>query len=283
MRWFTGPPRYSVTLNPDPSRIYECEHPPLVEMYIGVGHRPVEGMDALHYGLYWSIIRDRFPRQQSKPPIGPPIGPELEFRSESGDTIKFRPESPFRYWFLKANDVELVQVQGDRFIYNWRKRPDGEGYPRYSELRGRFLDSWAEYLAFLAGESLPIPSVVECEIGYVNRFDTGGQPVTWAVPPLAGLHGIMPGVQVGEVQLNARLMLPSSLGSAFLSVQPDRSAEAVSSSTWRFSAVAKGTPGAGAASDIGDWLDAVRRQLNFLFVSSFCSELHAQWGTRERP
>lgn len=266
----------------DPNTIYECERPPLIEMYIGVGFQPLPGLDLPHYGLYWSLIRDRFPTIQPKPPLAPPIAPEVEFRSESGEVIKSRDAATVRYWFTGKDDVELVQVQSDRFVRNWRLRPEGDAYPRYSELKQRFLDSWAEFLAFLAGESLPLPEVAECELGYVNRFETGGRPVSWAIPPLGGFHGLMPDVHVSHLQMNARLALPTELGSAFLAVQPDQSAGESNEPRWRLSTIAKGAPRPATADGMGEWLDAVRLKLNYLFVSSFCDELHTAWGTRAR-
>jgi len=266
----------------DPSKIYECERPPLIEMYIGVGFLPMSEIEVPHFGLFWSLIQDRFPRLQMRPPLTPPIAPEVEFRSEAGEVITARQEALSRCWFVAEGDDELIQVQTDRFYRNWRKRPGAtDGYPRFSELKQRFIDSWAEYLAFLAGSSCPVPEVVECEIGYVNRFETRDRPVSWAIPVLSGFHGFLPDVHLSHLQLNARLALPAALGTAHLTLHPESPAT-TKVAAWRHTTVAKGRPSATSPEGISAWLDSARATLNYIFVTSFCDDLHREWGTRAR-
>ena len=47
-----------------------------------------------------------------------------------------------RFWFVNESGNELVQVQRDRFIRNWRKTEGQPGYPSYDNLREAFADDW---------------------------------------------------------------------------------------------------------------------------------------------
>jgi uncharacterized protein (TIGR04255 family) len=67
-----------------------------------------------------------------------------------------------------------VQLQRDRFIYNWRQVEPNNEYPRYKKLvRPAFERNLATYVNFLGREKLGTPDVVQCEVTYVNHIPKG--------------------------------------------------------------------------------------------------------------
>lgn len=143
--------------------------PPLTEVVIGVQFERLDKLDAAHLGLLWDKFRSRFPRTEQKPPLdsaiervglrGPLAEPRLELLTE------FRQ----RLWFLSDTGDELVQVQDDRFIRNWRRQPGEHSlYPRFGELEPRFIDDMAVFTAFLEAEKLGSVDANQCEVTYVN-------------------------------------------------------------------------------------------------------------------
>src|SRR5205814_2204728 len=130
-----------------------------------------------HFGLFWAAIRDQFPNLQPHTPL-PQVAPPRLVDAGAGEPMVIQLTPNFRYWFIDAEDVELIQVQSDRVVRNWRHREGGAEYPRYRALRQRFEETWLAYTAFLAQEGLGTPSVAECEIGYVNRVATGSHPTS---------------------------------------------------------------------------------------------------------
>ncbi len=71
--------------------------------------------------------------------------------------------------------TELVQVQQDRFIHNWRKVGEGDAYPRYERLRERFRDEVSKFEEFLGEENIGELAVDQCEVTYVNHIRRAGQ------------------------------------------------------------------------------------------------------------
>lgn len=119
------------------------DSPPVVEVAIGAQYRPLEGFQAAHVGLYWSTIRDKFPKLDERPPL-PHNSQDLEnsikprqLRIEVSD----RPDIP-RSWFIAESGSQLLQLQRDHFVLNWRKTSEDGTYPRYPNIREAFLKYW---------------------------------------------------------------------------------------------------------------------------------------------
>lgn len=79
-----------------------------------------------------------------------------------------------RIWLGDASGNELVQIQRDRLMHNWRHTAIGSEYPRYPRLRKEFASDWAVMDSFLRdhrlGELLP----TQCEVVYVNLIEADG-------------------------------------------------------------------------------------------------------------
>ena len=94
-------------------------------------------------GLVWQQFRNRFPVIQDKPEIEAAFE-RFEPTERRGSGVRFEVGSmPIpRFWFVNETGDELVQVQRDRFIRNWRKTEGQPGYPSYDNLRKAFVDDW---------------------------------------------------------------------------------------------------------------------------------------------
>lgn len=156
------------------SPLPEFQRPPLVEVALAVQFERLDALRTVDLGLIWELYRDRYPRCEEMPPLNPiverfgsraPIGSEVQIEVLSG------PSMP-RLWFLDSGGSGLIQVQPDRFAYNWRAR-DGEAYPRYPEVRDRFLREFELFRGFVARQfSAPVlPDM--CEISYINIVTPG--------------------------------------------------------------------------------------------------------------
>lgn len=128
--------------------------------------------------MYWNVIRDRFPQIQSQPPVAPayeqfgdgsfsPQAIRLELMNEA---------MPQRVWFISASGNELIQIQHDRFSFNWRKLSEKDVYPRYNHIRQQFLDEFRNFEKFLGDEKLGEIVANQCEVTYINHIGSGS---TW--------------------------------------------------------------------------------------------------------
>jgi uncharacterized protein (TIGR04255 family) len=128
----------------------DFEKPPAVETALGVRFAPISGWNVFHYGLLLQEFREDYPVQELRPPIGdvmiqiPP--PDTDFAG-----------MPVRCWFINEQSTELVQIQNDCFIRNWRKTESSPDYLHYEFTRPRFERDWVKFKRFLAKIGLPSP------------------------------------------------------------------------------------------------------------------------------
>jgi len=143
---------------------------PLTEVVCGIQFRPLPGFQATHYGLFWQSIREEFSTSRTVAPISniPTIAPVNEPQEI---TVTLRQELP-RVWFISEDDSRLVQLQPDRFLFNWRDRP-GVEYPRYPTIIGRFKQLFAKYQDFLRDNELGDLSMIGTELSYINTIKPG--------------------------------------------------------------------------------------------------------------
>ena len=160
-----------------PTYLPRFRRPPLAEVAMSVVFQPLRTMTGAHHGLYWETIRERFPTSADQPPIdtvyeteGGPEGPALEIRFGSPQ---------LRSFFRSADDEELIQVQADRFVHNWRK---GDGhYPHFEQLWADFSLHWEGFTAFASTHGLGRPVPEQVELTYVNLVDDRSLPESLTV------------------------------------------------------------------------------------------------------
>jgi uncharacterized protein (TIGR04255 family) len=147
------------------------QRPPVVEVLASVQFDPPVGFSAVHFGLVWERFRDEFPAVEQKPPLSQvverlgvvPQVQQLEFLTE--------PPLP-RLWFVRASGDELIQVQSDRFIRNWRAIPELENpYPRYADcIRPRLESDYTAFVSVLETQGLKPVEPNQCELTYINHI-----------------------------------------------------------------------------------------------------------------
>lgn len=152
------------------------KEPPVVELALGVQFERLERLKAVHYGLWWQAIREQFPKVEEHAPLGPIMEPfDLTQPVEVNVQISDSPP-PMRWWFLTKEATRLIQIQEDRFVYNWRKRAaSNEPYPSYDDLIEDFMGYLKSFCAFLAEGKHGLFNPNMCEITYVNHVVAGNE------------------------------------------------------------------------------------------------------------
>ncbi|HEY9785705.1 MAG TPA: TIGR04255 family protein [Candidatus Obscuribacterales bacterium] len=149
----------------------DYERPPVIEVVCGITFKPLDRFLAPHLGLYWEKIRERYSACAEKNPLAPAIeGPlgrkplELEFVDV--------PPIP-RIWFVNQESNELIQVQRDRFLHNWRKKDEDARYPKYTSVMAEFQGQAETFRAFIAEKELGSIEPLQYELTYVNHIPQG--------------------------------------------------------------------------------------------------------------
>lgn len=121
--------------------------PPLEEVVCGVQFDELRDLDPVLLGSFWSARQDEFPKRQIQPRL--PIA--------SSPTKAAALLGQLRVWFIAQDDEFLVQIQQDRFYFNWRRR--GDRYPSFEDRGGRagilsrLLSQFSDFCDFVRAES----------------------------------------------------------------------------------------------------------------------------------
>lgn len=168
--------------------------PPVREVALGVGFRPLSGLRAVQLGPLWDQWRERFPQLEEQPPL-PPSGDV-----RVGFAVSVGPPPMSRHWFLSPDGDRLVQMQADRLVVNWRQTA-GQDYPRYDALREELVERLDDVQRFSSDGGWGPLAPTDVEVTYVNlvQGQDGQRPALEAV--LEGVTGpAVPGAAV-ETQL----------------------------------------------------------------------------------
>lgn len=170
------------------------DKPPVNEIVFQVAFPEIRGFGAPHAGLFWSDLRDTFPAIEAAPRLGLPEA----FNIRSG----VLPDN--RIWLIHKDKSQVIQIQDDRFIFNWRKTGESDAYPGFDALYPVFISLFGRFSKFLDAENLCPDKLTGFELQYVNHiyqgvwndwheigkifpsFDWSGNPKK--MPPLKGFR-----------------------------------------------------------------------------------------------
>ena len=145
----------------------------MVETVLGVQFPEIKGFHAGHFGRYWNLLGDRYPdvADQARLDLAQerfPRPPLVQSR------VQLLNQPPLgRVWFTASSKSELIQLQPDRFHFNWRRKELNEPYPSYQTNSRIFFDAFDAFLLFCESHKLPPPIPKLCEVTYVNHIDPG--------------------------------------------------------------------------------------------------------------
>jgi uncharacterized protein (TIGR04255 family) len=136
-----------------PSDLPDFERPPVVEVVVGVQFEEL-GLKVPHLGLLWQKYRGRFPHVDQRPALDPVVE-RFGVPAPPIPSLTLMDQPPAnRLWFMTEAQDELIQVQPDRLILNWRNFEAKHGYPRYEAVEQGFLSTFATFTEFLTEQGL---------------------------------------------------------------------------------------------------------------------------------
>ncbi len=145
------------------------KNPPINELIIGAYFdQPIVSLRSEHVGLFWAQVRKEFPKIQQQPELSPPIvPPSITFQFGIGE-----PYPMPRFWLLAEDEITLMQIQKNAFIFNWRKR--NADYPHFDNVKSLFDRYFETYSGFLRKE-LGVENLTFqiAELTYNNLIEPG--------------------------------------------------------------------------------------------------------------
>jgi len=257
-------------------RPVDFSNPPVVETAFAVVFAPIKSWNLLHYGLLWDRYRESYPFPEVKLPTG---SVQLEgIDLALGQNVDLR-TLPLRCWFVDASKNQLIQVQNNAFIRNWRRMDAPLHYIHYDEFRPLFVKDWATYRQFLSDEGFAQPEVWQCEVTYINHLLRGKE---WE--SLTDMRQMFPFWQqklseksdfdVSAFSFNAAL--PSKHGQLQVAANPvlrTDGKEAI-----QFTITASGKPAGSSNDQVLEWLDLGHSYVVKFFEDFTSQAMHSLWG-----
>lgn len=174
---------FRMTLDLQTDQLPTFDSPPVVETVLSAQFDPIANLRTVHFGLFWQRMRDRFPGTDEKTAIEP-IFEQFDQTTKRPSRLHFEVREEFklgRLWLLNEMGTEMIQLQSDRFIKNWRKVETGEHYPRYQRvIKPAFLEDFEAFKDFIHEEKLGSIAVNQCEVTYVNHIVAGEGWTGWS-------------------------------------------------------------------------------------------------------
>jgi uncharacterized protein (TIGR04255 family) len=264
----------------------KCDRPPLDEMAMGVQFDPLPKFHAVHLGLFWSHLREEYPHAEDQWPLSPATEP-LDIKPSPAPAVTAVtvtvPPLP-RCWFLTNDKTQLIQVQRDRFLRNWRQLQGDERYPRYGHLAQEFKRTWERFQEFIAEQELGPVNVNQCELHYINNIE---RAAGWS--ELGELDGIFPLLSNRKpggflpapetLAWQARYKLPDGRGRLHVEMNPIFRARDMQL-VLALNMTARGAPAAGSIEKITAWFDLAHEWAVKAFAELTDPRAHEFWGMK---
>lgn len=262
------------------------DQPPIAESVISVQFAPLQ-VPMLRLGDAWSRFKDRYPNIEEKPELETAIerfGGVFEFLQPL--RIEFADMPRLRFWFLSGNGSELIQLQQNRFVRNWRRTDDGMRYPSYATLRQDFLRDWIEFQSFARQELNKETALTQVEITYVNAIGVdqvaGLSDVLSFVSPDFMSRPMASNLESSDVVL--RFVLKDGHGASWgrLHVEFGKGVELMNGKqVWRFNLTARGLVRDSTLEHLTSMLDSCHTEAVQAFANLTTPMIQEKWGRKQ--
>jgi uncharacterized protein (TIGR04255 family) len=284
----TGTPHTPPQVVGRPTDWPDFERPPVNEVILSIQFAALEKMKTAHIGLLWARFRAQYPDVIEQGPINA-VFETFGAPPQPGPPIRFEqflsPPMP-RYWFEKSGTPDLLQVQQDRIIHNWRKHEEEPIYPRYETLRDRFKTEVNQFISFLDDEKIGDLRPNQCEVTYMNIIELpGSERVHDRLEKITTLwtgrlsDRLDTDLEEASVQLRFKLLEAGKpVGRVHVSFQPAVLRSDPSKEVIRLDITARGRPKQDTPESAFDFLDLGRRAVVKTFAAVTTPSMHSMWG-----
>jgi uncharacterized protein (TIGR04255 family) len=252
--------------------------PPVIEVACGLqftSNRPIRTVDL---GLFWDHVKADYPDTLEQPPL--PQIPDPETVAQQLEVeFGFVPLPPLRrVWMISEDKSRLIQLQDNRFHYNWRRVNDGDPYPRFEAISDRFAEEWSRFEKWTRTVGIASVQPQRYELTYVNHVTANNglkrpgcnYELLRFFSPISGSLLKDPHVMAGELMYR----LPSSKGTLSVSVKqgvkrPDNAPVLNIELTAR---------GSAQGVSLSEWLKVAHQWIVVGFVDITTENAHKEWG-----
>jgi uncharacterized protein (TIGR04255 family) len=266
-----------------PADLPDYDDPPVNEVVIGIQFDRT-AVTGAHVGLFWQGLRDEFPKPSEQPALEPRIEVFQPLRFSS-PILQFGTWPGTRHWLTSEDDVQLIQIQSDRLLYNWRRGPHNAMYPHFEALQTKFWEIADEWSKFLVEIGQPF-RITQWELTYINHIPTPeGQPTLADALCFWGAeldHAMGGAAEVGRLEAQ-RTLTEDSLPWARMYISMTTGVRFDQVPLIAFELTVRGPPPEGEddRETTHDRLFKARRRIVTAFDALTTEKMHASWGKRK--
>jgi uncharacterized protein (TIGR04255 family) len=248
-------------------------------MAVGVQFRALFDLRGILLGPLRDLWRDVYPNVQEQPPLAPAV--ELDAPHGFGVQLAFGPGAVLRYWFISADNSELVQLQNDRLTVNWRQVDPSAAYLRFPHMRDLFEQRMRDLAAFVEDHEMGDIAVQQVEVNHINAVDAASGQQGQLQRMLRGWSGT-PHHHLGEPE-QARIAMTFRVPDVGtpptrMHVSIDPAQRPTGSSALFMTLTARGAPAAPSLGGALEFVDGAHAHLVQCFLELTPQQMHAQWG-----
>jgi uncharacterized protein (TIGR04255 family) len=244
---------------------------PLNEVVVGRTFVPRADFLIPYFGAFWETIKADFPKTTHAQPI---ISPG-DFTGEP--SAVFLP----RVWFMSDDTTRLIQVQQNRFHFNWRQ-VDGISAPymRFANFKPAALVMWERFSTYVSSVTNIELQATGSELTYTNIIEDGSADI-WALAErtLRDVAMAETSSSMGRPKnfnLTWVYESPSNIGdlqiTAVNGIRPD------GSTLLKLDLTMRGKP---ENSEFGPWMQSAHDYIVKAFKDITTPEMHAAWKLRQ--
>ena len=249
------------------------ENPPIDEIVCGMRFDPIKQLQSGHFGILWQKFRSDFPRTEDQNLVGP----------VSEEYLGSLDKLPLpRVWFIHENENELIQVQRNRFLHNWRKRRPDDEYPGYETVIQDFERYLSRFEEFLLEENLGNLVAREYELTYIDLIPKGQgwenpSDLAKVFPNLLSLRQSVLLNGVRGINWQTIFALPNGLGQLIVSI---RNAQRVPDNQ-QIIYIESNALSSGSYKPIRGWFNTAHSAITQLFSNLVSDEIQEKfWGRK---
>lgn len=260
------------------------DHPPVVEVVFGLTFSLNRPLQSAHFGSFWEKVRRDFPVVDDASPIQaifetPESGAvSPDFKVQVFDMPPLR-----RVWFAAKDGRQLIQLQADRFFYNWKRVEDSDNYPGFEKIFSTFLKQADVFAEFLREMELGSPKYSQLELIYTNLIgqSNGLNVATPSRLLVDHIHQdtadrFLP--QPESFNWNSIYSLPDRLGRLYINAQTARRTSS-SEHVVRLDAIARGLPTDNSAPGRAAWFRLAHEWITQGFADATVTSVQNEaWG-----
>ena len=148
--------------------------PPVDEVVLSVLFRSLDSLLAPHLGQIWQEFKeDGFVDIEEQSPVSPVVE-EFPSRIHEPQLRVLRAPDLARIWFTHEDRSQILQVQRDRFTFNWRKTDPNQQYPGFTSICEKFEGFYNRFVQIMKDMKIGEVTPLQYELTYIDQLKQGG-------------------------------------------------------------------------------------------------------------